>query len=417
MPGPVSVIAPPALSHTLIVALLSVGLLAAALYLIEIPLRSRAVGVLMPPDGIFDIASSTHGRVSKIAVSEGDVVAQGQLLIELSSDQGSRSVPSLAASQLISLERELAILTRKQRENQSMHRAAANGIASRLATMSRRRALATREADMFKQSLALLASRVRRLESLEDQGGISADRLEQLRTEFLVAQREQITAQRSIVELDLEMQQLVSAGKRMEIEGLIVDLDADAQREQLERQISKVSIEQSHRVLAPRSGRVLRIGVTVGAVIAAGHSLLALAADAAEWEAWLYVSAHEAGLLQVGQEIELQLDAYPHQLFGTVAATISSVTRLAVLPREVRVPITITGTGAVFEVRARIDRPMGGGLNTNVLPGIGASFTADIIKHRYRLYEWLMRSRSTMVGSDLPDPSVTKSPFGTGEAH
>ena len=397
LPGPVAVIAPPAFSHTLIAALLSVGLLAAALYLIEIPLRARAVGVLMPPGGILDIASSTHGRVSRIAVSEGDVVAQGQLLIELGLDQGSRSVPSLAASQLASLEHELEILASIQRENAVLQQTAASDVASRLATMSRRRALAIKEVDMSRQRLALLARRVKRLESLENQGGISADRLEQLRAEFLAAQREQISAQRGIVELDLEAQQLVSAGDRMAIDAVILDLEADTQRERLERQISKLSVEQSHRILAPRRGRVIRIGVRPGAVITAGHPLLALAAEGAEWEAWLYVSAHEAGLLQVGQAIELRLDAYPHQIFGTVAATVSSVTRLAVLPHEVRVPITIAG--AVFEVRAKINRPIGGALNTDILPGIGASFTATIIKDRYRLYEWLLRSRSTMVGS------------------
>jgi membrane fusion protein len=199
-----------------------------------------------------------------------------------------------------------------------------------------------------------------------------------------------------MVELDLEMRQLRSAAERTAAEGLIRGLESDAQRERLERQLNRVSIDQVQRVFAPRDGKVLRIGIATGAVVVAGQSLLALAADDGQWEAWLYVSAREAGLLQSGQEIELKLDAYPHQIFGTVSAVVVSVTRLAVLPNEVRVPITIAG--AVFEVRAKLNGVVGEALSTDTLPGIGASVTADIVRQRYRLYQWLLRSRSPLAG-------------------
>ena len=398
LPGPVAVISAPGFSHVLLVALLSLGLVAAALYLIEIPLRSRAVGVLMPHGGILHVASAAPGRVTAIAISEGDVVAKGQLLLALSTDRSSKNVPSLAAAQLESLRSELAILAMKQKENGALNQAIASDVALRLAAMSRRRDLAKKEVDVFEHRLLLLASRVHRLESLADNGGIAPDRLEQLRSEFLAVQREQLASERSIVELDLEKQRVMSSIDRTAIESRMLDLETDAQRARLTGQISKVSVEQSHRVLAPRSGKVIRIGVTEGAVIAAGYPLLALVADGAEWEAWLYVSAQEAGQLQSGQEIEIRLDAYPHQLFGTVTATISTVTRLAVLPRELSVPIPVTG--AVFEVRAQMSQPLSTTVNHNALPGVGASFTADIIKHRYRLYEWLLRSRSTLAGPE-----------------
>ena len=396
LPGPVSVIAPPALFHTLAAALLSLCLLATALYLIEIPLRARAVGVLMPPGGILDVASSSHGRVTDIAVAEGELVVEGQLLVALSSDQGSEDVPSLAASQINSIESELNYLARQQRENEALHRTAVAAFELRLTTMQTRRGFALREVEVLAKRLSLLASRVRRLEALENKGGIPPDRLEQLRSEYLAAQRDQLVAERGMVELDLEMQQLRSAAERTAGEGLIRGLESGAQRERLERQLNRVSIDQGQRVFAPRDGKVLRIGIATGAVVVAGQSLLALAADDAQWEAWLYVSAREAGLLQSGQEIELKFDAYPHQIFGTVSAVVVSVTRLAVLPNEVRVPITIAG--AVFEVRAKLSGSVAETLNTDTLPGIGASVTADIVRQRYRLYQWLLRSRSPLAG-------------------
>ena len=190
LPGSVSVILPPEASHILLAAVLSLGLLSAALYLIEIPLRSRAVGILMPPGGILEVASTIRGRVKRIAVAEGDVVSQGQLLIEMSSDRGSTQIPSLAASELASLESELAILARKRAQNETLYRVAASDVAARVDSLSRRRELATQEARLNFMRLELLAERVNRLEHLADHGGIALDRLAQIRTEHLVAQRE-----------------------------------------------------------------------------------------------------------------------------------------------------------------------------------------------------------------------------------
>ncbi len=396
LPGPVSVIAPPALFYTLAAALVSLSLLATALYLIEIPLRARAVGVLMPPGGILDIASSSHGRVTDIAVSEGDLVTAGQLLVALSADQGSENMPSLATSQFESIENELDFLSSRQRESDTLRRETIEDVELRLVTMQSSRDFALREVEVFTRRVALLASRVHRLEDLESKGGIPPDRLEQLRSEFLIAQRDQLVAERGIVELDLEVQQLRSVAERSVTEGLIQGFESDAQRLRLERQLNQVSIDQGQRVFAPQDGKVLRIAVATGAVVAAGQALLALAADDADWEAWLYVSAHEAGSLHAGQEIELMLDAYPHQIFGTVDAVVFSVTRLAILPRDVRVPVNIAG--AVFEVRAKIRGSVANALSTGALPGIGAAVSADILRQRYRLYQWLLRSRSTLAG-------------------
>ena len=390
--GPVSVVTPPSFAYTLVTALLCITLLALSLYLIEIPLRSRAVGVLMPSGGVLDVASSVQGRVSDIAVSEGEVVIRGQLLLTVSSDRGSAGIPSLASSQLRSLRNELDIVSRDKSANEKLQQSIVDDANLKLVTVSRRLTLANRELEIVLDRVALSAKRVQRQESLEEQGAIPMDQIEQTHVEHLSAKHDQLLAQRAIAELDLEKQQIVATGVRAKIERVINNLAADSQHERLHRLIIEKSVEQSQHVLSPKSGKVVRLGVRAGDVIGAGHSLLSIAAQRAETEAWVYVSAHEAGTLRAGQEIELRLEAYPHQLFGTVTAAIFSVTRLAVLPQDVRAPIAVAGP--VFEIRARISRQFESRLEVGSLPGIGAPFTADIIRHRYRLYEWLLRSRA-----------------------
>lgn len=397
LPGPVSVVAPPSLAYILVIAVLCVMLLSLSLYLIEIPLRSRAVGILMPTGGILEVASSVQGRVSGIVVSEGEVVVQGQSLLTLSSDRGSTSIPSLASSQLQSLRNELDFASRDKSANEKLQQSIVDDTGLRLRTVSRRLTLANRELELASARVALFAKRVQRQESLEERGAIPPDKIEQVRAEHLSAQHDQLLAQAAIIDLDLEKQHLVAVGARAKIEGIIKNLAADSQNERLHRLIIEKMLEQSQHVLAPMSGKVVRVGVRAGDVIDAGHPLLSLAAETEETEAWVYVSAHEAGTLRAGQEIELRLEAYPYQLFGTVTAAVSSITRLAVLPRDVRAPIAVAGP--VFEIRAKINRQFQNKIDVGSLPGIGAPFTADIIRHRYRLYEWLLRSRASMADS------------------
>jgi membrane fusion protein len=336
-----------------------------------------------------------HGRVSDIAVSEGEVVVQGQSLLSVSSDRGSTSIPSLASSQIRSLQNELDIVSRDKSANEKLQQSIVDDANLKLVTVSRRLTLANRELEVVSDRVALSASRVQRQESLDEQGAISLDRIEQIRAEHLSVEHDQLRVQRAIIELDLEKQQLVAGGARAKIERVINNLAADSQNEKLHRLITEKSLQQSQHILSPKSGKIVRLGVRAGDVVGAGHTLLSIAAEMAETEAWVYVSAHEAGTLRVGQEIELRLEAYPHQLFGTVTAAVSSVTRLAVLPRDVRAPIAVAGP--VFEIRARISRQLQNRMNAGLLPGIGAPFTADIIRHRYRLYEWLLRSRVVMA--------------------
>jgi membrane fusion protein len=108
-------------------------------------------------------------------------------------------------------------------------------------------------------------------------------------------------------------------------------------------------------------------------------------------QAWLYLSSANAGRLYTGQEVELRLDAYPHQMFGTQAATIASISSIALLPSELDVPLALSGP--VFEIRATLLEQHIRAHGRNWPLAAGTSFQADVVQQRYRLYEWLLRLR------------------------
>jgi hypothetical protein len=94
--------------------------------------------------------------------------------------------------------------------------------------------------------------------------------------------------------------------------------------------------------------------------------------------------------------VEISLDAYPRQVFGTHTAIVSSVSGIALLPKDIRAPLLLAGP--VFEVKADLEQHEVSAEGARWPLSPGTSFSADIIQRRFRLYEWLFRSRPGASG-------------------
>ena len=85
--GQVCICTPPGTGATLLVALLSVIMLGLVVYAVEVPQRTRAIGVLMPAGGLLKVITTEAGQITQVAVKEGMSVTQGQLLLKITSDR------------------------------------------------------------------------------------------------------------------------------------------------------------------------------------------------------------------------------------------------------------------------------------------------------------------------------------------
>jgi membrane fusion protein len=77
-------------------------------------------------------------------------------------------------------------------------------------------------------------------------------------------------------------------------------------------------------------------------------------------------------------------------MFGTLTAIVSKISNIALLAPDLAVPLPIQGP--VFEVRASISDTSIDALGSSWPLAPGTSFRADVIRRRYRLYQWLLRS-------------------------
>lgn len=388
--GRVCILTPPTAGVTLLVALSSLILLGVVVYTVEVPQRTRAIGVLMPAGGLLKVIANDTGRITELAVKEGMTVREGQVLLRITSDRNAPGRSPVSESQVRSLRMELELMERAQARQRDMKSSRVTALEEQFTLTRSRQAKARVEIELQASHIGLLNQRYKRMKVLAANGGLAKDLLSQERSGILHAKAISAGLEGDLLQIGQELADLQAKRDETLAAAGLDRLQHDMGRERLLRQIGRAEIEAGRVVLAPAAGIVARLSVTTGSTSRPGQTLMTLYKAEGRLEAWLYLPSDKAGQLKAGQSVQLRLDAYPHEMFGTLTAVVSKVSTIALLASDLTVPLPIKGP--VFEVRASIrdDRIEALGSSWPLAPG--TSFRADVIRRRYRLYQWLLRS-------------------------
>ncbi|MDA0977461.1 MAG: HlyD family efflux transporter periplasmic adaptor subunit [Proteobacteria bacterium] len=278
----------------------------------------------VPVTGVIDtvgarqILAADHGELAVIAVRENQQVSRHQRLGEIHRHTDIRSIES-------------SLTGRRQSLENLKTTAAANLEAGRQRldqqTLHTRRSLAqeARALEMAQQQLKDRQSRLDRIMTLRRSGHVSELEWSAYRDTVLEAWQ-QLHRQRGDVEaLRFSLQDLQAERDR---------LTADYQREisELDIRIAAVSQEQAAReaarvqqLLAPVAGRVTRIPLPEGSHVTPGMAVFHLSSAQNAISGTLYIPSHAAGFVKPGQQLALEVDAFPAERHGTLTATILHV--------------------------------------------------------------------------------------------
>jgi membrane fusion protein len=390
--GPARVALPPSAPFAIIAAATVVTMLAVAVTSIEIPDRVRTFGVLLPAEGLLKVKAPRAGRVAQLRVANGDSVLPGQVLLRLSAAQRAPGREPEPAARIASLQRELQLIdagVARQAElaatRERLHR-------RRLQMTVRRVEVARAEARTREEQAGIATARADRFDRLAVANAIAADAAADSAAEVLRARSAQLVAQQRVLALQDERlgieQQLEQDSNAL----ATMRRESAARREAILRQIAASELQSALEMTAPGGGIVSGLTVRAGEEVAAGDVVMTVYAPGSRIEARLFLSPDNAGMVSVGQHVELQLKAYPHQLFGTQCAVVTAISTVALPPDEIDADVPVQGP--VFVVRARLrHRSVRAGDRRWTLPP-GTSFQADLVRARWPLYRWLLRSLS-----------------------
>ena len=141
-------------------------------------------------------------------------------------------------------------------------------------------------------------------------------------------------------------------------------------------------------VIAPMGGKIAALPLATGQPVTAGATLAVLTPADGKLEAELLAPSRAIGFIKEGQEVRLQLQAFPYQRFGTLAGKVKSVSGTVLGPADVSIP-GLQVHEPVFRVRVSLaaEEIVAYGQHQSLQPGM--LLTAEVVLDRQSLLRWL----------------------------
>ena len=320
----------------------------------KISIVATAPGKFIPDGRVKEVQPLESSIVKAIHVKEGQRVHEGDLLLELD--------PTLSAAELAAstdkygfnkleqarLTAELnngsarytasdqpaarvALEERMRQAHQQAHEAKLAGAKATVQEKDAALAAAVATLKKYEETTAIAAEREASARPLVDTGAVSRVDYLQLK-EDLVQNRNDLSAQ---VETVQQAQSAVEEAQRA-LQGVerdrVADIYKDLDQRVTDEPALKGDLDKSQQLYAlkwlraPVSGVVQKVDVTtVGQVVTPAQSLVTIVPDGTPLVVEATVSNEDIGYLKVGQPVEVKVDTFPFQRYGSLKGTLVSI--------------------------------------------------------------------------------------------
>ncbi len=325
-------------------------------------------GKLEPIGGILKLSAPLNGLVEKVMVKDGQQVEAGAVLVVLRDEAGSQQLKTLRNSQLL-LRRSLMMV------NQNLGLPAQTGLpdvdpkelAISQQELALRQASAQSETEqqrsVLQQSIAeqnsarerrdLNQTSFKRLERLLNDGAISKLQLEREKEKMLDAELNYLRAAYRVEQTEQQLRQAQFRSKHVTVAEAkeLYNRRLNLQRElaELDNQISEQQKRMAlHTLKAPVAGTVFDVNVSRGELASAAQPALQLVPNQS-LQATILIPNSEVGLVKVGMPVEVRVDSYPFNEYGSLRGKLLRVGASALPPEPGQVPVERYSATVVLE--------------------------------------------------------------------
>lgn len=377
------------LSHwtiTLLLSLLFIGLLIFLVFA-SYTRKQTVIGWLAPDKGLVRIVSSQEGVIQEVHAKEGDVVAAGARLVTLDFDNALTDGRSAATVKLESLNAQYNEVYERLAPLQKQYDAKERQLRARVESLKVELAAVQQQERAQKQRVRIADQVLGRYRALAAEDNASDIEVLEHEEALLILTQNQTQLGRERLAITRQIE---------EAEGVLVDLPGDRQaaaselRNQLEtlsRQRAEYEASRSIVLTAPVAGSIAAAPLRKGQTASGGRMLMALIPEGGYLQVELFVPTSAAGFVKSGQDVNLRLDAFPHQKFGVVRGTVNTISRSVYNPSEL--PISVALEEPVYSVTVDIEE-QSISFNDDRFPlQAGMLLKADILLERRRMWRLL----------------------------
>lgn len=305
-------------------------ILVSAILLTTFYVGNRQYARKIPVQGYIDshdakkVVARDFGQLTELIVSEGDLVEKDQYLGRLANrqfnDEGDidQAVNKEISAQIEHWTDIRASVAEQANANQQRLRTQIRQLRSKYALLNE-------DLRLQGAKVSHLSNYLENTSELKRSGHIS-------KLDWINFQTALITEQQRLNQLQQE---------RLGVRQQIIDLHAESAAlkirttrhlKEIELELSAVNQRKlaedrqgSQRLIAPISGRVSRINVKPGETLLPGQAVLYVSAEPPELSGTLVIPSHASGFISVGQELQLEIDAFPAAHHGRILAVMTQI--------------------------------------------------------------------------------------------
>ncbi|MEL6551851.1 MAG: HlyD family efflux transporter periplasmic adaptor subunit [Cyanobacteria bacterium J06621_11] len=391
-------------------------------YLGQMQEVSYAKGQLVPQGETYKVQPVLQGKVDSILVKEGDFVRKGEVIMTLDADrlknELTRLEQSITATQT-EQDQVRSLMLKTQQESEAQSQIATANIQAELAVLQQTESSINTSRELLSSLQSEMSSheeRFSRISTLESVGAISKEYLfgieqgvreqqqaivqgEGQLAESL-AQQTQTKAQlaQKIAEMQQSESQAQQTLQKLRIEEQQLQATIDDISTQLAQ--AKAELEASY-VSAPTAGILSNLAINnIGEVVESGQNLAEIVPEDTPLTLSAMVPHQEAGLLRVGMETQIKLDAFPYQNYGILSGEIHAISPDAKSSSNAA-NINEREHSSGYQVNISLDKDFVIHEQQRVNLQVGQTASAEVVIRRRRIIEIILDPIRQLKESNL----------------
>ncbi len=349
--------------------------------------KATITGLLVPDQGMIRATNSAAGALQTIMVKEGDIVKAGDRIavVSLAVETAAGNVGDVIQRGLTS-----EALAARAKAESTLAR-----LSVELEQAKNRLSKSEAEQEQINTQISLQESRVKLAQddlarglAIAERGFMARKDVDARRSSVLLSQQELANHRRLLSTNEREIADIKARLASIPLEIAAARAEAEGAAAALQTRTVEQEARRLQFITAPVGGRVAALPVATGQTIAAGATIAVIVPEDGRLEAELLAPSRAIGFVKPGQEVQISLQAFPYQRFGTVQGKIRMVSTTVIAPSEV----VIQGLNIqepTFRIRVSLAREamVAYGESYALQPGMLVS--ADIVFDRRSLVEWL----------------------------
>ncbi|MGP9558500.1 HlyD family efflux transporter periplasmic adaptor subunit [Psychrobacter sp. AOP7-A1-24] len=274
---------------------------------------TRAQATVIASARTQEIQASEGGVLTQLAVTEGEEVKAGQLLVVLEEERAKAAVDN-SASKTAALTAKLARLNAEIFEKPLVFPKGIEDypeyVQNQRALYNRRRQAINEEVSSLQKMLVLARQELRMNEPLLQYGDVS--------------QADVIKLSRQVADIEAQINNKRNKYfEEAQAEMTKAQEELDTELEQLR---DRAQVLEEKRLMAPTEGKIKNINVTtIGGVVKPGEIIMQILPTSSDLVIDAKVSPADIAYVKEGQEATVKLDAYDYSIFGAMKGTVNYI--------------------------------------------------------------------------------------------